>query len=127
LFQGGRRDRREQPALSTSTMAGEFSVRNTSAGEAAPSCTSWLPISVSSPLRMVTGIPVSWVNLRPTPWSGFRAARCKPRYRLVAAYMAGADQGGGQQGFLTNEGRRVVMRWRSGLMAAREIRRGRLD
>jgi hypothetical protein len=60
LFQGGRRDRREHPALSTSTMAGEFSVRNTSAGEAAPSCTIWLPISVSSPLRMVTGIPVSW-------------------------------------------------------------------
>ena len=43
-------------------MAGEFSVRNTSAGEAAPSWTIWLPNSVSLPLRKVTLMPVSRVN-----------------------------------------------------------------
>jgi hypothetical protein len=40
-------------------MAGEFSVRNTSARDAAPSCTIWLPSSVSLPLRSVTLMPVS--------------------------------------------------------------------
>ena len=43
-------------------MAGEFSVRNTSAGDASPSATSWLPSSVSPPWRYSTSIPVSLVN-----------------------------------------------------------------
>ena len=51
-----------RPAESTSAIAGEFSVRNTSAGEAAPSCTIWLPSSVSLPLRKVTLMPVSRVK-----------------------------------------------------------------
>ena len=49
----------KRPAFSTWAMAGEFSVRKTSAGEAAPSWTIWLDISVSSPWRTVTLMPVS--------------------------------------------------------------------
>ncbi|BAS15344.1 hypothetical protein AHiyo8_36470 [Arthrobacter sp. Hiyo8] len=44
------------------TIAGEFSVRKTSAGEFLPSSLSWLLISRSSPLRSVTLIPVSLVK-----------------------------------------------------------------
>ena len=43
-------------------MAGEFSVTNTSAGEALPSCTIWFASSKSSPLRMLTLMPVSLVK-----------------------------------------------------------------
>ncbi|MNE96126.1 hypothetical protein D3C80_1942920 [compost metagenome] len=49
-------------ALSTNTIAGEFSVRKTSAGDALPSCTNWLPNSLSPPLRRVTLMPVSLVK-----------------------------------------------------------------
>ena len=38
-------------AFSTAAIAGEFSVRNTSAGDAAPSAMIWLPSSVSPPCR----------------------------------------------------------------------------
>jgi hypothetical protein len=48
--------------LSTSAIAGEFSVRNTSAGEASPSATSWLPSSRSEPLRSFTSVPVFLVK-----------------------------------------------------------------
>ena len=51
-----------RPAFSTWAMAGEFSVRNTSAREAAPSWMIWLDISVSSPWRRVTLMPVSAVK-----------------------------------------------------------------
>ena len=50
----------KSPALSTMVMAGEFSVRNTSAGEFSPSATSWLAISRSLPLRSSTSSPVSF-------------------------------------------------------------------
>jgi hypothetical protein len=40
-----------RPAFSTAAMAGEFSVRMTSAGDEAPSAISWLPSSVSPPWR----------------------------------------------------------------------------
>ncbi len=75
LLQGGRSHFGEQPGVVHQAMAGEFSVRNTSAGEARPSCTSWLPISLSSPLRRVTLIPVSRVKpstqalVRPSCWA----------------------------------------------------------
>ena len=49
-------------APSTRVMAGEFSVTNTSAGEALPSCTIWFASSKSSPLRMLTLMPVSLVK-----------------------------------------------------------------
>ena len=49
-------------------MAGEFSVRNTSAGEFAPSCTIWFAITVSVPLRIVTGMPVSSVKASAQAW-----------------------------------------------------------
>ena len=49
-------------APSTSVIAGEFSVTNTSAGEALPSCTIWLASSKSSPLRMLTLMPVCLVK-----------------------------------------------------------------
>jgi hypothetical protein len=39
-------------------MAGEFSVRNTSAGDAEPSATIWLAISRSLPCRISTLMPV---------------------------------------------------------------------
>ena len=52
----------KRPAFSTCVMAGLFSVRKTSAGDAAPSCMIWLDISVSSPLRTVTLMPVCFVN-----------------------------------------------------------------
>ena len=48
--------------LSTRVIAGEFSVRKTSAGEAEPSCTSWLASSKSSPLRIFTLMPVALVK-----------------------------------------------------------------
>ena len=51
-----------RPAFSTCAIAGEFSVRKTSAGEAAPSWTIWLDISVSDPWRSVTLMPVSAVK-----------------------------------------------------------------
>ena len=38
-----------RPAFCTVVIAGEFSVRNTSAGLLAPSCTIWLPIEESLP------------------------------------------------------------------------------
>ena len=50
------------PAFSTRVIAGEFSVRNTSAGDLSPSATNWLPSSVSLPLRSCTPIPVSAVK-----------------------------------------------------------------
>ena len=49
----------KRPALSTMLIAGEFSVRNTSAGESPPSATSWLASSRSLPLRSSTSRPVS--------------------------------------------------------------------
>src|SRR5690242_10001761 len=52
----------KRPAFSTWAMAGEFSVRKTSAGDAAPSWTIWLESSLSEPWRMVTLTPVSLVN-----------------------------------------------------------------
>ena len=66
----GRRDRRSanSPAFSTAAIAGEFSVRNTSAGDAAPSATIWLPSSVSPPWRQVTLMPVSLVNASIHSW-----------------------------------------------------------
>ena len=45
-----------------SVMAGEFSVRKTSAGEAEPSWTIWFAVSMSLPLRTVTLMPVSLVK-----------------------------------------------------------------
>ena len=48
-----------RPLSDTSVIAGEFSVRKTSAGEAEPSWTIWLASSKSLPLRRVTLIPVS--------------------------------------------------------------------
>jgi hypothetical protein len=48
--------------LSTSIIAGEFSVRNRSAGELAPSWTIWLATETSVPCRIVIGMPVSVVN-----------------------------------------------------------------
>src|SRR6478736_9585705 len=51
-----------RPAFSTCVIAGEFSVRNTSAGEAWPSWMIWLESSVSEPWRMVTLMPVSAVK-----------------------------------------------------------------
>src|ERR1035437_2482195 len=56
------------PLLATKPMPGEFSVRNTSAGEADPSCTSWLDCSESSPLRIVTLIPVCAVIASASAW-----------------------------------------------------------
>ena len=50
------------PALSTMLIAGEFSVRNTSAGESSPSSTIWLAISRSLPLRSSTSRPDSSSN-----------------------------------------------------------------
>src|SRR4051812_41501380 len=50
------------PAFSTCVIAGEFSVRKTSAGDAWPSWMIWLDISVSSPWRRVTLMPVSAVK-----------------------------------------------------------------
>ncbi len=50
------------PLLSTSVIAGEFSVAKTSPGEAGPSWTIWFAMSGSSPDRMSTLIPVSLVN-----------------------------------------------------------------
>ena len=55
--------------LSTSVMAGEFSVRNTSAGDAEPSWTSWLASSKSSPLRIFTLMPVALVKPGTISWS----------------------------------------------------------
>src|SRR6478609_4821102 len=52
-------------------MPGEFSVRNTSAGDADPSAANWLASSVSLPLRISTGIPVSWVNACAHAWVRF--------------------------------------------------------
>src|SRR6185312_6683631 len=52
----------KRPAFSTCVMAGEFSVRKTSAGDLAPSAMIWLLSSRSSPLRTVTLMPVSLVN-----------------------------------------------------------------
>ncbi len=46
------------PSLSTMFNAGEFSVKKTSAGESAPSATSWLASSRSLPLRSSTSSPV---------------------------------------------------------------------
>ena len=43
-------------------MAGEFSVRNTSAGEVSPSSTSMWPIEESCPSRTWVSMPVSSVN-----------------------------------------------------------------
>ncbi len=50
------------PAFCTTVIAGEFSVRNTSAGELAPSATIWLPIEESVPWRTCTSMPVSAVK-----------------------------------------------------------------
>ncbi|BCB75236.1 hypothetical protein Pflav_016460 [Phytohabitans flavus] len=44
--------------LETSDIAGEFSVMNTSAGDAAPSAAIWLASSKSLPLRTSTLMPV---------------------------------------------------------------------
>ena len=52
----------KSPALSTMLIAGEFSVRNTSAGESWPSSTIWLAISRSLPLRSSTSRPDSSSN-----------------------------------------------------------------
>jgi len=57
-----------RPAFSTWAMAGEFSVRKTSAGEALPSWTIWLDISVSEPWRRVTLTPVSAVKASIHSW-----------------------------------------------------------
>ena len=54
-----------RPACSTVVMAGEFSVRNTSAGELAPSSTIWAPIEESLPYRTWTSMPVSSWNAWP--------------------------------------------------------------
>jgi hypothetical protein len=48
----------KRPSLCTSDIAGEFSVRKTSAGLALPSVTSWLAISRSDPSRTSTSTPV---------------------------------------------------------------------
>ncbi len=53
----------KRPALSTMLIAGEFSVRNTSAGESLPSSTIWLAISRSLPLRSSTSRPDSSSNI----------------------------------------------------------------
>ena len=58
----------KRSAFSTSTIAGEFSVRNTSAGEFSPSWTIWLAMTVSVPLRIVTGMPVSAVKASAQAW-----------------------------------------------------------
>ncbi len=50
------------PAFCTTVMAGEFSVRNTSAGDRLPSATIWLPIDESLPWRTCTSMPVCWVK-----------------------------------------------------------------
>jgi len=43
-------------------MPGEFSVMNTSAGDALPSATSWFAISRSLPLRIWTLTPLALLN-----------------------------------------------------------------
>ncbi len=56
------------PAMAMVEQAGEFSVRKTSAGELRPSCTIWLAIRMSVPLRMATGMPVWAVKASAHSW-----------------------------------------------------------
>jgi hypothetical protein len=51
-----------RPALSTTSIAGLFSVRNTSAGDASPSWTIWLASSESLASRNSSSMPVSSVK-----------------------------------------------------------------
>ncbi len=57
-----------RPAFSTADIDGEFSVRNTSAGERSPSWISCCDISVSSPLRTWTLMPVAFVKASIQLW-----------------------------------------------------------
>ena len=57
------------PAFPTSAIAGEFSVRKTSADDDAPSCTSWFESCASLPLRRMTLIRVSRVNASAHSWA----------------------------------------------------------
>ena len=61
-------------ASCTTVIAGEFSVRKTSAGERAPSATIWLPIEESVPCRTCTCTPVCAVN--PSTQASTRLSCC---------------------------------------------------